>query len=64
MSVKSILIINDYLTLCSLTDRRCRRSLLVRNYLNYKISKKLELTKSEKNNSNFLYLILVFLFIR
>ncbi len=63
MSVKSILIVNDYLTLCSLNEKRCQKSLLVRKYLNYKISKKLELSKSEKN-SNFLYLILGFLFIR
>lgn len=63
MSVQSILIVNDYLTLCTLKDKNCSKSFLVRNYLNYKISKKLK-SSSKSEGSNLLYAILGFLLIK
>ena len=61
MSVKSILVINDYLTLCTLRDKKCAKSILARKYLNYKISQRL--TK-KKSDSSIFYLILGFILIK
>jgi hypothetical protein len=47
MSLRSILIINDYATLCRLKDKNCKKSILAKEYLKYKISKALE----KRNNS-------------
>ncbi len=63
MSVQSILIVNDYLTICKLHDKKCTKSVLVRSYLNYKISQRLKSNRNQKNTSIF-YLILGFLFIK
>jgi len=63
MSVKSILVVNDYLSLCKLRDKRCTKSTLVRSYLNYKISQKLKSTSNQKGN-NILYLIMGLLFVK
>lgn len=63
MSVKSILVVNDYLSLCKLCDKNCPKSLLVRSYLNYKISQKLKSNTNQSSN-NILYLIMGLLFIK
>lgn len=39
--IKSILLINDYLSVCKLSNRNCNKYLLVRKYLCLKISKAL-----------------------
>ena len=62
MSVKSILVINDYLTICTLRDKKCAKSILARKYLNYKISQRL--TTKKKRNSSIFYLILGFILIK
>ncbi len=63
MSVKSILVVNDYLSLCKLHDKRCPKSLLVRSYLNYKISQKLKSNTNQRGN-NILYLVIGLLFVK
>lgn len=63
MNIQSILLVNDYCSLCSLTDRKCRKSLLARKYLNYKITKLLQ-SKGQSRKSKFLYMFLGLLFIR
>lgn len=57
MSVQSILVVNDYLTLCTLKDKKCPKSFLVRKYLNYKISKKLK-SSGKGERFNLFYTIL------
>ncbi len=62
MSLSSILLVNDYVTLCKLKDSKCQKSFLARKYLNYKISKRLQQKRS--NQGGLIYLLLGFLFIR
>lgn len=62
MSLRSILLVNDYASLCKLQDRNCPKSILARKYLDYKISKTLKNRK--KSESSLLYLILGFLLIK
>jgi hypothetical protein len=62
MSLRSILLVNDYASLCKLQDRGCHKSILARKYLNYKISKTLK--KRSESDSSFLYLLFGFLLIK
>ena len=61
-SIKSILVINDYLTLCKRRDPKCTRAKLVRKYMSLRVNKIIKSKKVQK--TSFIYLLLSLFFIK
>jgi hypothetical protein len=53
--LKSILLINDYLSVCKLSDPNCQKAKLVRMYLCRKITDLLHTEKKKSNLFSFLF---------
>jgi hypothetical protein len=56
-NLKSILVINDYLSICKIKNPNCAKTKLVRLYLCHKLSNLLNKPKRTKSVLNFLFFI-------
>jgi len=60
-SIKSILIINDYLTLCEKRDPKCIRAALTRKYMAFKVNKIINSKRVKKQSLLYLFSSLFFI---
>jgi hypothetical protein len=60
-SIKSILVINDYLTLCEKRDPNCIGTLLARKYMALKVNKIINSKRVKKQSLLYLFFSLFFI---
>jgi hypothetical protein len=60
-SIKSILVINDYLTLCKRRDPKCIRAALTRKYMTFKVNKIINSKRIKKQSLLYFFASLFFI---